>query len=571
MVKRPLERLVMEPARRLGEALAAPAVRAFGNDQQNANFEAGTQQDKTIHVPLLGDFQTKGLKGGKKQIAGEGLETASYLLPYGKIAGTATKVASKVLPAAVAKLAGMAAAGAAGGYTSDVAGKLQEGTSVPEALKPGAGTALGAVLPVGAEAAGAAAGALKKGAQGLAPRLINSLIKPLAKDFSYGKNPGAAVAQAGIKANSFEDLATKISQARQSTGADLQKAAAQVPGQLASTRDDILAPFDKAITDAVSHNDQPLLNRLMQTKDALTHEFKLDNAGSIVKAGERKLEGLSYGEGVELKRRIGDLTKWTGQHTDDTTVNGALTRTYGNVKGALNDLAAKSNPAMAAQLKALNEHYANLTSAEIATKYRDVLQSRQNMINLPGKIGLAASMVAAPFTGGLTTLIGAAASIGMDKALSSPAFKTRMAAALSKAGPQDLQALEASKPGIIGKLKIAFPKEFPGDALLKTNLFKKAQSTIENAQPGLSTKDVSPKIHPEDVGTMRDVTDYVAGEYKPGSKEASKLELDASRLWEHYFPNKAMPKSLDGIANHFSRVLEKIDAKTKPILPKKKP
>jgi hypothetical protein len=39
------------------------------------------------------------------------------------------------------------------------------------------------------------------------------------------------------------------------------------------------------------------------------------------------LDSLTYEQGVNLKREIGDLTKWTGQHTEDTTVNGALTRT----------------------------------------------------------------------------------------------------------------------------------------------------------------------------------------------------------------------------------------------------
>jgi hypothetical protein len=89
------------------------------------------------------------------------------------------------------------------------------------------------------------------------------------------KNPGAAVAQEGIRANSMEELATKIGQARHSTGQALQTVASQVPGQLPMGRDEILAPFDKAITEAVTRNDQPLLNRLVQTKDALTNIFAM--------------------------------------------------------------------------------------------------------------------------------------------------------------------------------------------------------------------------------------------------------------------------------------------------------
>ncbi len=65
------------------------------------------------------------------------------------------------------------------------------------------------------------------------------------------------------------------------------------------------------------------------------------------------------------------------------------------------------------------------------------------------------------------------------------------------------------------------------------------------------------KIHPDDLATMSDFTDYAAGSYKPSAAEAQKLELDASRLWEHYFPNKTMPKSTQAMANEFGRVLEK--------------
>lgn len=64
-------------------------------------------------------------------------------------------------------------------------------------------------------------------------------------------------------------------------------------------------------------------------------------------------------------------------------------------------------------------------------------------------------------------------------------------------------------------------------------------------------------IHPDDLATMSDFTDYVAGSYNPSAKDAHNLELDAARIWEHYFPNKAMPKSTQAIANEFGRVLEK--------------
>ena len=56
---------------------------------------------------------------------------------------------------------------------------------------------LTAIFPVG--------GAILKSKEG-GSRLINSLIKPLQKDLSYGKDPGRAVAEEGIIANSLGEL-----------------------------------------------------------------------------------------------------------------------------------------------------------------------------------------------------------------------------------------------------------------------------------------------------------------------------------------------------------------------------
>lgn len=70
-----------------------------------------------------------------------------------------------------------------------------------------------------------------------------------------------------------------------------------------------------------------------------------------------------------------------------------------------------------------------------------------------------------------------------------------------------------------------------------------------------------PKVHPEDLRVMSDVTDYVAGSYKPGPKLAHQLEIDASRIAEHYkFPRYT---TLRGLANYFGKVLEHYNFKGK--------
>ena len=67
-------------------------------------------------------------------------------------------------------------------------------------------------------------------------------------------------------------------------------------------------------------------------------------------------------------------------------------------------------------------------------------------------------------------------------------------------------------------------------------------------------KDVTKNIPKDDLATMSDFTDYVAGSYKPPTKIAQQLELDASRIAEKY--NIGEFKTTQGLANQFGRVLE---------------
>lgn len=371
-------------------------------------------------------------------VAGAALNVGSLLTPVGAAERLGAGVLGRVVGPTVAKYGAKVLATGGAGYLMDAAQKLEQG----KAPTPGLNTAIGAAVPMLGAAKSGLGSLARSGANYAAPAFINTLIKPLSRQFAYGKNPGRTVSELGITANSMDELAKNISVARSEVGASLQKLGDQVPLRQPIDLSHVVAPFDDAITKAVQSNDQALVNRLSEARDALTQIRTLVN-GKIQPVGSRLLHGLTYAQGVELKRTIGDLTKWTGQHTEDTTVNGALTRAYGTINDALRTAAKAGDPKIAAQLEKLNAQYGDLTSAEVATKYRDILEKRHNLINLPGKIGLTASLVAAPFTGGLSTVLGAVGSIAADKALSSPAFKTRAAAALGKVAPA---AAEASTP-----------------------------------------------------------------------------------------------------------------------------
>lgn len=346
------------------------------------------------------------------------------------------------------KGAGVLTKMAAAGGTDAVVQSVQQGGVNRASLDT---AILGAVFP--------ALGKLKEGAKltigsNAGARVINSIIKPVTKQFSYGKNPGRAVAALGIKASSLEDLAEGIATGRKNAGAALGVAAKQVPTTVKINAEGALSSFDDAIRKAVANNDQPLLNRLAEARDAIVQTRTLTN-GKIVPTGTRLLDNLTYEQGVELKKKIGDITKWTGQKTEDETVNGALTRAYGALKGQMDDAVRKVNPKMADGLKKLNEQYADLTSADIATRHRDALAQKANLVSMPIKFGVGAGLASTILTGGAITpaiLVGLGAA-GLEKALSTVAVKTRVASWLANTPPEVLQSMWKQAPWLRSTLQ----------------------------------------------------------------------------------------------------------------------
>lgn len=479
--------LVATPGRRFGEAVGSVIGRAVGISP--ATLQERAAQDINFPSPF-GEITVKGQKqlgsGGATQIAGNAAKSAAYLFPYGKVAEGVAGAAAPIVGATAGKGVGGLVSGGTGGYLADVGINADEGKTGAAAFSPGAGTALGLAIP-GAGIIGRIAG---KSGNALAPKFINSLIKPLSKDLSYGKNPGKTIAELGITGNSLEDLGKNVSAGKQKIGEVLGQLAQSVPPSVRLNLAPALTTFDESIKKAVQNNDQALVSRLTNAKDAITHIFRLDD-GKVVPTGSRILDNLSYEEALTIKQIIGGLTKWTGQHTEDETANKALTRAYGIVKGALDTSAEQAGPEVAAKIRALNSQYADLTSAESAIKHRAAVETRQNVVNLPGKIGLGISAVAAPFTGGLFTVVGALSSFALDKILSSAAFKSRIAALLAKSTPEELNVLRTANPGVFDKLKSTFGDfQFPGDTAFQGK--NRASTALNTASEPLTAPQMNP-------------------------------------------------------------------------------
>lgn len=381
----------------------------------------------------------KASKEGFEQSTGTDLDTTS-----GKVGQFAGEVATFAIPAGFAakatRGAGILAKIGAQGLSDATVQSLNQGEINKNTIDAGI---VGAIFPAG----GMALSSLKKE---FAPRVVNSLIKPLLKDFSYGKNPGKAVAEAGITANSLEDLVGKIRIARQAVGDSISK---QIEGSNAVfTVTDAFKPIDDAIADASKspRTNAAIISRLQALKDDIFGVAMVDGQEIVT----RNMDGLSAQEVFDLKREVGELTRWTGNASDDEIVNKALKRTYGALKGKLDE----SIPA----IKELNENYADLKSAEIATEYRDKIAARQNLISFTGaNTGIGAGIVTAIATGGVTVplLVGAGVA-GLTQAARTPAVKTRLAAWLASAGKEEVKSAFQQAPWLRGALQsILFGEE----------------------------------------------------------------------------------------------------------------
>ena len=298
---------------------------------------------------------------------------------------------------------------------------------------------IAAAFPVAGKTGQIAKGLMPSGAEA-GGRVINSLIKPLLKDFSYGKNPGKAVAEAGITASSLDDLGVQIGKARQGVGQDISTLVSKDTSRFDAS--DSLSALGEALEAA---------NKAPKTNSAIISRIE-DLRSDILKFGEdglptRNLKDISADEMWELKKEIGELTRWTGNATDDEIVNKALKKVYGNIKGQLDDSIEG--------MSVLSDKYANLKSAEIATQYRDKISARQGLSSFTAKgAGVAAGLATAAATGGISTgLIVGAGAAGLTEAAGSPTVKTKLAAWLANSSKEELKSAFNEAPWLRSTLQ----------------------------------------------------------------------------------------------------------------------
>jgi len=388
----------------------------------------------------------------------EAFEGTTALKPQGTaqtVGFGAEKVAEFFIPGGAAGKAGKALEVAGAGSKAIKATKfLTEAAGIGAVTKAQGGSNKNVAENLAfAGGAGLIGKGIGKVADKLAPRVINSLIKPLSKDFEFGKNPGLGVIREKIAANSFDDLIGKLGVKRAEIGTEIGQTLKHP--KVSTQQVDLakaLSPIDDALNKATRTGDQKMIDALMDFRNSVTGTFqRIDN--KLVQTGTKTLKVNPEGA-LQFKIDVSDSIRW--REGLDNDLNKVKTKVYRQVRDLLEEAVEKGRASdkTIPSIKNLNERYANLTSAETAAKYRANITKRLNLTTLGGTITGAA--VTAPsisqnlkegdIEGLFKDLIVAGGFAAGGKALGSPAAKTRIAKGIASLSPEQKGMLSKAIP-----------------------------------------------------------------------------------------------------------------------------
>ncbi|HKQ06115.1 MAG TPA: hypothetical protein VJ464_13350 [Blastocatellia bacterium] len=352
---------------------------------------------------------SKAISGGVK-----GLNLASK---YGK----GGKVVEKVL-----ETGGKAASEAAGAATVTAAktgGDLKQ---------TGENAAIAAAIPTAGAFVDTVTAPVKKFlSEKLAPRFANSILRPLSKEFEFGKNPGAGVAKEGITANTMSGYLDAITKNKKGIGQQIEKALShpKVASKVIDAEPLVLSPIDQAMERAVKNGEQDLYSRLVALREGLTKEFT-PVEGKLVATASKNLK-LNPKDTQLLKRQVGDATRWTGQ-AFDSDLNKVRVQIYRNLDKAIDGVAPGVDK--------LNARYANMLSAEKSLERTMNILERQHLASIKD-LGVGATVAGATSVAqgkfDLNSVLAGFAGGALNKALGSTAVKSRIASSFADLSPSE--------------------------------------------------------------------------------------------------------------------------------------
>ena len=342
IVEAPFETLIAKPAVRFGQALAAPIVYGLGDQATQDRYRQEIQKNVQAPSPLGGTINIEPVKGGvegAKQIAGEALDTASYLVPGGKVAKSGLGIK-----------AGMAS-GAASGFATGAGQSLQEGASVADAFTAGIET--GAVgLGVGG-LVGAVPGALRgtlNVARG-ARDLVTSVVPKLR---NIPSNIATNVADRVAVQNSIKAL-PKVAQDAANKGIAIEDAnfVANISPNLKAPAKKLFNVARNATTDAEKIKVQEAVGAPM-IKSLRTAQSKADKIGAKLREESKKLNNIKREDSINAV--INRLKKVPGLE-NIKFINGKLDFTK-------TTLSSELNPAAQAEIQTLFKKAIKTTDGE---------------------------------------------------------------------------------------------------------------------------------------------------------------------------------------------------------------
>ena len=523
---------------KLSQELGFSAIGSIEAFQKTGRQVAGEALGTIVDVASFGTYGSaaKLAKSGKLlkkaptiiSQAGKAIKTlpsvGKELPKFGKIAKEGAKLTGE---------------GMAIGYGMDVAQNLQENVEGAAAFKPGLGTAIGGLVPVGITGVRAGVLAGRKSS----PRLINSLIGANAefnKAVRMGRDPGETVAKFGITANNLEDLETKISSARKDVG-EIIGNAYRLPENAVKVADysDILKVLDDEI------------DGIKFTESNASYIEKLGRARRDIAKNYPDILALNPERVHQLKQDIASLRGFDFSQVKNNEFNKLVNKMYGQTTEKINKLIP--------ELTELNDDFGGLLAAEKSAATKAERNMGKSLVSLPQKFGLMGGGIGAGIgvaTGGIgfAPVIAGVVGATLDKLLSSTAVKTRLAKFLSGATKAQKQALlrgrQLADQRTILKAARDIGFDFSSEVKLDTSVKKlpapamrlpeKSPSTIkrEAAASGI-VKDAPPPTPGKKVERTPSLTerraDSAMKEIKMSQKEVVKNKIGAKKAPKQLF------------------------------------
>lgn len=345
IVEAPFETLIAKPAVRFGQALAAPIVYGLGDEATQDRYRQEIQKNVQAPSPLGGTINIEPVKGGvegAKQIAGEALDTASYLVPGGKVAKSGLGIK-----------AGMTS-GAISGFATGAGQSLQEGASVEDAITTGIKTG-GVGLGVGG-LVGVVPGAVR-GTLNVARGTRDLVTSVVPKLKNIPSNIATNVADRVAVQNSVKAL-PKVAQDAANKGIAIEDAnfVANISPNLKAPAKKLFNVARNATTDAEKIKVQEAVGAPM-IKSLRTAQSKADKIGAKLREESKKLNNIKREDAVNAV--VSRLKKVPG--LQNIEVSDYL---KGNLKFDKTTLSSELNPAAQAEIQTLFKKAIKTTDGE---------------------------------------------------------------------------------------------------------------------------------------------------------------------------------------------------------------